>query len=547
MAAGPTPAEQASRKLIMANFLYDFLQLCPLADRPNVAAEFADSPASTSLPRPTRMQNPCSGSCSCSLKTVKVVKRSISRKRCAALSPEAVAAAQVVILRHGPANEQQRKATELYLLDEIAKKPASMGLRVSLADYYQYSGERDRAIATYRQVLEREPNNVVALNNLAWTLATDSRNAADALALVERAINLAGPLDDLLDTRRRIRFESGDAQAGLRDLTEAVSEVPTATRLMDLAAMHRKAGQTDLADRACKRPGDSPGAKVSAAVKGTCSFLIPGTYTDARLIPGGPRTWPQSKSNNRSPNGSRAGSRPHRRSASSAWATSACRWPRRSPGAGSPSSASTSTPTRSQRLNRGESYIGHICAERVAELIDSGRFEATADFGRFVEADAIVICVPTPLTEAREPDLSLRRQHRPDAHAAPARRASSSCWRARTYPGTTEDVLQPILEESGLKAGEDFFLAFSPEREDPGNRDFSTRNIPKVVGGIDDASRELAVALYAADRRRRRAGLQHPGRRGVQDPGEHLPGRQHRPGQRAEGRLRPRWASTSGR
>jgi len=168
-------------------------------------------------------------------------------------------------LRHGPANEQQRKATELYLLDEIAKKPVSMGLRVSLADYYQYSGDRDRAIATYRQVLEREPTNVVALNNLAWTLSADSRNAADALALVERAINLAGPLDDLLDTRARIRFESGDAQAGLRDLTEAVSELPTATRLMDLAAMHRKAGQTDLADRALQKARRfAPGAEVSA-------------------------------------------------------------------------------------------------------------------------------------------------------------------------------------------------------------------------------------------------------------------------------------------
>jgi tetratricopeptide (TPR) repeat protein len=265
VAAGPTP-EQASRKLIMANFLYDFLQMCPLADRPNVAAELrglasqyfaaAADADSESLQRLVVLlaQNGRAGAAF-----------DLVQKRRAALSPEAVAAAQVVILRHGPANEQQRKATELYLLDEIAKKPTSMGLRVSLADYYQYSGDRDRAIATYRQVLEREPNNVVALNNLAWTLSSDPRNAADALALVERAINVAGPLDDLLDTRARIRFESGDAQAGLRDLTEAVSEVPTATRLRDLAAMHRKAGQSDLADRALQKARRfAPGAEVSA-------------------------------------------------------------------------------------------------------------------------------------------------------------------------------------------------------------------------------------------------------------------------------------------
>jgi cellulose synthase operon protein C len=136
---------------------------------------------------------------------------------------------------------------------------------VSLADYYQYAGQRENAIAAYRQVLEREPNNIVALNNLAWTLASDSQKAAEALELVERAINLAGPMDDLLDTRARIRFESGDAQAGLRDLTEAVSEVPTATRLMDLAAMHRKAGQTDVADRVLQKARRfAPGVEVPA-------------------------------------------------------------------------------------------------------------------------------------------------------------------------------------------------------------------------------------------------------------------------------------------
>jgi UDP-N-acetyl-D-glucosamine dehydrogenase len=147
------------------------------------------------------------------------------------------------------------------------------------------------------------------------------------------------------------------------------------------------------------------------------------------------------------------------------------------------------------KLNRGQSYIGHICSERIHELINSGRFEATSDPRRFAEADAVIICVPTPLGEAREPDLSYivntavtLRPH--------LRAGQLIVLESTTYPGTTEDLLQPLLEESGLKAGPDFFLAYSPEREDPGNRDFATRNIPKVIGGLDEASRRLAVALY---------------------------------------------------
>lgn len=152
-------------------------------------------------------------------------------------------------------------------------------------------------------------------------------------------------------------------------------------------------------------------------------------------------------------------------------------------------------PEKVSKLNRGESYIGHICPERVGELVASGRFEATDDPRRFREADAIIICVPTPLTAAREPDLSyieetgkaIRRHLRPGQLVV---------LESTTYPGTTEDLLRPILETSGLKAGRDFFLAYSPEREDPGNRDFATRNIPKVVGGLDATSGSLALALY---------------------------------------------------
>lgn len=149
-----------------------------------------------------------------------------------------------------------------------------------------------------------------------------------------------------------------------------------------------------------------------------------------------------------------------------------------------------------ERLRKGESYIGHICPERVAELNASGRFEPTDDPARFVEADAIVICVPTPLGPAREPDLSFI-ESTGRTLMPHLRQGQLVVLESSTYPGTTEEVLQPLLEESGLVVGEDFFLAYSPEREDPGNRDFAVRNIPKVVGGLDEASARLAVALYA--------------------------------------------------
>jgi UDP-N-acetyl-D-glucosamine dehydrogenase len=152
-------------------------------------------------------------------------------------------------------------------------------------------------------------------------------------------------------------------------------------------------------------------------------------------------------------------------------------------------------PQKIAKLERGESYIGHICPERVAELVNSGRFEATTDPSRFVEADAVIICVPTPLGEAREPDLSyiVRTAETLRPHL---RAGQLVVLESTTYPGTTEDLLRPLLEESGLVAGKDFFLAYSPEREDPGNRDFATRNIPKVIGGLDETSLRLAVALY---------------------------------------------------
>ncbi|HEV3165918.1 MAG TPA: nucleotide sugar dehydrogenase [Isosphaeraceae bacterium] len=149
-----------------------------------------------------------------------------------------------------------------------------------------------------------------------------------------------------------------------------------------------------------------------------------------------------------------------------------------------------------EHLRAGRSYIGHIASERVAALRDGGRFEATSDFGRLGEADAILICVPTPLGEHREPDLSaviatgrtIGRQLRPGQLVV---------LESTTFPGTTRDVLRPELEARGLTAGRDFFLAYSPEREDPGNPSFSAGNIPKVVGGWDERSGALARVLYA--------------------------------------------------
>src|SRR5437868_3513594 len=146
------------------------------------------------------------------------------------------------------------------------------------------------------------------------------------------------------------------------------------------------------------------------------------------------------------------------------------------------------------KLQRGESYIGHITADTVKQMRER-RFEATDRFERLDEPDAIIICVPTPLTEAREPDLTFI-VNSARAIAARLRPGQLVVLESTTYPGTTRQVVQPLLEAGGLKAGRDFFLAFSPEREDPGNRDFSAPSIPKVVGGIDAHAGELAAALY---------------------------------------------------
>jgi UDP-N-acetyl-D-glucosamine dehydrogenase len=149
------------------------------------------------------------------------------------------------------------------------------------------------------------------------------------------------------------------------------------------------------------------------------------------------------------------------------------------------------------KLRDGKSYLGHIPDARIAALIATRRFEPTDDPERLADGDAFLICVPTPLTEHREPNLS-------SVAAASLmvgrylRRGRLVVLESTTYPGTTRDVAMPMLQLNGLVCGTDFFLAYSPEREDPGNREFTTGKIPRVVGGIDEASGRMACALYAA-------------------------------------------------
>jgi UDP-N-acetyl-D-glucosamine dehydrogenase len=153
-------------------------------------------------------------------------------------------------------------------------------------------------------------------------------------------------------------------------------------------------------------------------------------------------------------------------------------------------------PQKVARLHAGESYIRQIRSDRIHGLVRSGRLQATTDFDWLGKADALVICVPTPLTRQREPDLQYV-ERTADAVASGLRVGHLVCLESTTYPGTTEEVVLPRLARTGLTVGRDFFLAYSPEREDPGNAGYNTATIPKLVGGVTPACGELAVALYS--------------------------------------------------
>jgi len=146
-------------------------------------------------------------------------------------------------------------------------------------------------------------------------------------------------------------------------------------------------------------------------------------------------------------------------------------------------------------INRGESHIGDVPSGELKKLVDDGRIRATLDMAGAAEAEAVVIALPTPLSSQREPDLTIVRGAVEEL-APHLRRGQLIVLESTTYPGTTREVLQPILESNGLKAGEDFHLAFSPERVDPGRADWTTHNTPKVVGGLTPACTERAAELY---------------------------------------------------
>ncbi|HET7423813.1 MAG TPA: nucleotide sugar dehydrogenase [Gemmatimonadales bacterium] len=146
-------------------------------------------------------------------------------------------------------------------------------------------------------------------------------------------------------------------------------------------------------------------------------------------------------------------------------------------------------------LNAGRSHVKDISDEQLAAVVRAGRFEATTDMSRMGEPDAISICVPTPLSKFKDPDVSYI-VAATEAVKQTLRRGQAIILESTTYPGTTREILQPALESTGLRVGEDFFLAFSPERVDPGNPTWQTRNTPKVVGGITPACARVACALY---------------------------------------------------
>jgi UDP-N-acetyl-D-glucosamine dehydrogenase len=153
-------------------------------------------------------------------------------------------------------------------------------------------------------------------------------------------------------------------------------------------------------------------------------------------------------------------------------------------------------PVKVNKLNSGESYIRHIPAAKLEPLLKEKQFEATTDFSRLAEADCIIICVPTPLTAKKDPDLQYI-EKTADAVLKTLRKGQVISLESTTYPGTTDEILLERFRTTGLEVGKDYFLVFSPEREDPGNPKFSTRSIPKVVGGTTPSCLEVGKTLYS--------------------------------------------------
>lgn len=151
--------------------------------------------------------------------------------------------------------------------------------------------------------------------------------------------------------------------------------------------------------------------------------------------------------------------------------------------------------TKVDKINSGISYIGNIHNDRIKKMRSDKLLQATSDFAALADVDAILMCVPTPLTKYRDPDLSYI-EKTAETIAKTLRPGQLIILESTTYPGTMRDVVKPILEKTGLKSGEDFYLAYSPEREDPGNINFETSTIPKVVGGDGEDALKLACTMY---------------------------------------------------
>ncbi len=152
-------------------------------------------------------------------------------------------------------------------------------------------------------------------------------------------------------------------------------------------------------------------------------------------------------------------------------------------------------PRKVDLLNEGKSYLKSVSTDRIRDLVGTGIFSATSDFGRLAEVDSILICVPTPLTEKMEPDL-VYIENTARQISDNMKKGQLIVLESTTYPGTTEEILLPKFQARGWREGADFFLAYSPEREDPGNREYTTRSIPKVVGGITSNCQKVAKILY---------------------------------------------------
>ena len=149
---------------------------------------------------------------------------------------------------------------------------------------------------------------------------------------------------------------------------------------------------------------------------------------------------------------------------------------------------------KAEAINNGESYIVDVTSENVKKCVDAGKLKATTDFSELSKCDVIIICVPTPLRKTKDPDMSYILAAGEEIQKY-MRRGQLIILESTTYPGTTDEVLQPMFEEKGFKLDEDFLLAFSPERVDPGNPQFQTHNITKVVGGVGKDSTEVSALL----------------------------------------------------